>query len=63
LAGHVGWLRERRRAVQGARRRSDRELAPLFASRFTGAQVALPRALEPGDRLLGAYWNVVARWL
>jgi GT2 family glycosyltransferase len=53
------WLRRRRRAVQAARRRSDRELAPLFAERFTGAQVALPAALAPADRLLAAYWRRV----
>ena len=63
LVAHAGWLRRRRRAVQSARRRSDAELAPLFSARFTGAQVALPAVLEPGDRLLAAYWRLVVRWL
>ena len=63
LARHARWLRNRRREVQAARRRSDRELAPLLSARFTGGQVALPAALAPGDQLLGAYWRLVSRWL
>jgi GT2 family glycosyltransferase len=59
LVAHRDWLRQRRGAVQSSRRRSDRELAPRFAERFTGAQVALPSALAPADRLLGAYWRLV----
>jgi len=63
LARNAGWLRRRRHGVQAARRLADRELAPRFAARFTGAQVALPAALEPADRLLGLYWKLVSRWL
>lgn len=63
LARHAGWLRRRRREVQRARRVRDHELVGRFAARFTGAQVALPRVLAPADRLLGAYWAMVSRWV
>ena len=63
LVRHVGWLRDRRQVVQAARRRPDRQLVRLFAPRFTGAQVPLPKPLVPGDRLLGAYWRLVSRWV
>jgi GT2 family glycosyltransferase len=63
LLTHAGWLRRRRHDVQAARRRDDAGLVPMFAARFTGGQVDLPKAIEPGDRLLGAYWRVVSRWL
>jgi GT2 family glycosyltransferase len=63
LLQHAGWLREQRRRVQRDRRVSDRDLVDRFAARFTGAQVALPRVLAPADRLLAAYWGLVARWV
>jgi GT2 family glycosyltransferase len=63
LVRNAGWLREHRRRVQRDRRRPDRELVPLFSARFTGGQVEMPRAVEPGDRILGAYWTRVSRWL
>ncbi len=63
LARHRRWLVDRRHKVQSQRRVPDREIAPLFASRFAGAQVEMPSWVGPGDRLLGAYWRLVSRWL
>lgn len=63
LIRRAGWLRARRSAVQTSRRRSDRELVPLFAERFTGRQVALPDLLRPADAALAAYWRAVRRWV
>lgn len=63
LVRNVRWLRRQRRLIQAGRRRPDRELVSLLAARFTGGQVEMPKAIEPGDRLLGAYWRVASRWL
>lgn len=63
LFRHRRWVLAHRRALAGRRRRSDRVLVPLLATRFGGSQVALPRAFLPGDLLLGAYWRIVARLL
>lgn len=59
LVQHRRWLRRRRREVQAGRLRSDRDLAPMFAERFTAGQLDLPSALEPADRALAAYWRFV----
>lgn len=63
LVRHRAWVVAHRRALARRRRRPDRELVPLLATRFGGSQVALPRALVPGDVLLQTYWRAVARLL
>ena len=64
IARHRGWIGKRRREVQAERRVSDSAIRRLFAARFAGAaQFPMPRALEPANRLLGAYWRAVSRLL
>jgi GT2 family glycosyltransferase len=61
LVGHARWLGAHRRRVQSGRRVGDRDLAPLFAPRFTAGQVDLPRWLRPADAALALYWRAVSR--
>lgn len=63
VLGHPGWLRARRRAVQGARTVSDKELATLLVDRFAAAAMPLPSAAAPLQSILAAYWHLVRRAL
>jgi GT2 family glycosyltransferase len=60
---HRAWVRARRREVQAARSVSDRQLAPLLASRLDARNYPMPAALRPFDELLAAYWRVARRTL
>ncbi len=63
LLRHVSWLRRRRRAVQSTRARSERELAVLFNAHLDPANLELPAAVAPVDRLLAGYWRLARRLL
>jgi GT2 family glycosyltransferase len=55
------WVRAKRRVVQGLRRRRDRDLVPLLASRFAFGPLATPAVRYVLDPLFAAYWAVVRR--
>jgi GT2 family glycosyltransferase len=57
------WLREHRSAVQGLRRRRDRDLAPLLTANFDQQVLPLPVGGGVLNRLMVAYWRVVRRML
>jgi GT2 family glycosyltransferase len=57
------WVMDRRRRLQRERTCNDRALAPLFAGHLDPANLQLPRAVRPVDRLLSGYWRVVRRLL
>ncbi|HWW43646.1 MAG TPA: glycosyltransferase family 2 protein [Acidimicrobiia bacterium] len=61
LVRHGRWLRDRRRAVQAARKAPDRAIAPRLASRLPSEVVEIPRAAQSIDRLFAGYWRWVAR--
>jgi GT2 family glycosyltransferase len=63
VLAHLGWVRARRRAVQGARTVSDRELAALWVDRFAAAAMPLPAAAGPLQSVLVGYWHLVRRAL
>ena len=52
------WVAERRRAVQRSRRRRDRELVGLFATRVTAANTPLPPGTGALNAVLAAYWRI-----
>jgi len=58
-----GWLRERRRRLQGERTVGDRELALRFVSRLDPQNFELPAAVRPLNSVLAAYWSVARRLL
>lgn len=60
---HLRWITAQRKRVQSERRRTDRELAPLLAARFTGQQVSFPSWLRAPDFSLSIYWRSVQRWI
>jgi GT2 family glycosyltransferase len=53
------WLWAHRRAVQAARKRSDRELAHLLTARFDQQVLPLPVGGALLDRLMAGYWRLV----
>ena len=55
------WLADRRRGVQACRRRSDRELGALFATRLPPEYLGVPRVARLVDRLFARYWRSVVR--
>jgi GT2 family glycosyltransferase len=55
------YLLAKRRTVQALRRRSDRALAPLLASRFSFGPVATPAVRFVLDPLFAGYWRLVRR--
>lgn len=63
IVRHLPWVRAQRARVQAARRRSDRQLAPLLCSRFTGEQIPFPRLLHLPDLGLDRYWRRVRRFV
>lgn len=60
---HGGWIRARRRVVQGSRTVRDRDLAHLVTDRFEPAQMPLPASAAPLERVLQLYWRAVRRAL
>ena len=63
VLAHLGWVRARRRAVQGARTVPDRELTALWVDRFDAAAMPLPAAAAPLQSVLAGYWHLVRRAL
>jgi GT2 family glycosyltransferase len=63
LWSHRRWLRERRALVQGTRTVGDRQLAGLLTDRMDARNFPIPDAVRPLDRVLGAYWGLVRRFL
>lgn len=63
LLGHPGWVRRRRRLVQGLRTVPDRELVPLWTDRFDAAAMPLPGWAQPLQGALAAYWRLVRRYV
>jgi GT2 family glycosyltransferase len=57
------WVRNRRREVQQARTRSDRELSARFASEVNPGNFSVGRWIDPVNRVLAAYWRIVRRLL
>ena len=57
------WLRERRVLLQGERRVSDRELAPLMRARLDAGNFPLPAGLRPLDSALARYWALAQHLL
>jgi GT2 family glycosyltransferase len=57
------WLAERRRAVQGVRVRSDRELAGLLTAAFDQSVLPLPVGGSVLDRAMRSYWGLTRRLL
>jgi GT2 family glycosyltransferase len=53
------YLAAKRRAVQGLRRRPDRDLVPLLACRFSFGPVATPAVRFVLDPVFAAYWSLV----
>lgn len=60
LVGHAAQIRRRRSLLQAQRRRSDRELAGLFATRFEPANLPTPRGLGLLNTMLDRYWHLVS---
>lgn len=60
---HRHEVADRRRRVQAARVRSDRDLAWLLTPRITAANYALPPGIGLVNAALGVYWSVVRRLL
>jgi GT2 family glycosyltransferase len=56
---HAGWVRARRRWVQGERAVTDRELARLWVTRFDPAVLPLPPGAGLLQGALAAYWRAV----
>jgi GT2 family glycosyltransferase len=61
IVRHAGDVARRRRRVQRARVRDDRDLAPMWASRLVLASIEQPPGLGPLNALLAAYWRVARR--
>lgn len=61
LLRHAAWVRDRRRAVQAARRVDDSALIPLWTDRFDPAALPLPRWASPVQAVLAGWWRVVRR--
>lgn len=57
------WLVAHRRAVQGGRRRSDRQLAHLLTGRFDQSVLPLPVGGAMLNAAMDGYWRVVQRLL
>ena len=55
---HVRRVAERRRAVQHARVRSDRDLAPMWAGRLVLASIENPPGLGAVNAVLDGYWRL-----
>ncbi|MCC2312937.1 glycosyltransferase family 2 protein [Cellulomonas xiejunii] len=60
---HTRWVRARRRWVQSTRTVTDRDLAPLWVTRFDPAVLPLPAGAGILQGALAAYWRAVRRLL
>lgn len=60
VLSHPGWVRRRRRIVQGARTVPDKSLVPLWTDRFDAAALPLPAWAQPLQGLLARYWRWVS---
>lgn len=58
---HLSYVRRRRRQVQRARRRPDRDLVHRMTATFDPVQMALPAGSGILQRALSAYWRLVRR--
>jgi GT2 family glycosyltransferase len=63
MVGHAGWVRDRRRAVQSQRRRSERDLAALYTDRLDPQNFPLPAVVRRFEIVLAWYWRAVRRWV
>ncbi len=63
LVRHLSWLRRRRNEVQSTRTRSERDQVRLFNAHLDPANLELPAAVAPVDRILAGYWRVAQRLL
>jgi GT2 family glycosyltransferase len=63
LLRHLGWLRQRRTAVQGSRTVSDHEIARWFEARIEPGNFEVPKGLLIMQRFVAAYWKVARRLL
>lgn len=61
IARHAGDVARRRRRVQRARVRTDRDLAPMWASRLVLASIEQPPGLRSLNAALAAYWRLARR--
>lgn len=61
LLTHRAWVASRRRSIQRARTVSDRELAPLWSTRFDPGHEATPTGAGPFGALVSAYWGIARR--
>jgi GT2 family glycosyltransferase len=57
------WIREHRRALQGARTLPDRCLAPFLTPVVDPAMIEVPRVITALNPLLRAYWSLARRLL
>ena len=60
---NLGWIRDHRRALQGARTVSDRKLAEFLTPVVDPAMIDVPRAIQALNPLISGYWAVVRRLL
>ena len=58
IARHRGVIREHRRWAQRQRTRSDRDLAPMWASRLTFVNMTAPPGFGLLNALLAGYWRM-----
>jgi len=60
---HTGWIRSRRARVQAERTVPDRDLVPLWVSRFSPVAMALPAGAGVLQSALAGYWAVMRRFV
>lgn len=60
---HTGWVRARRARVQAERTVPDRDLVPLWVSRFSPVALALPPGAGVLQGALATYWALVRRFV
>ncbi len=63
LARNAGWLRQRRRETQAARRVRDAELARWLTPVIDPAHVPVPGPVRAANRVWAAYWRLIRRAL
>lgn len=59
VLGHTGWLRRRRRLVQGARTVADADLLRLWTDHFDAAAMPLPSWAQPLQMVFASYWRII----
>jgi GT2 family glycosyltransferase len=60
---NVGLIAGRRRATQGLRTTSDRELAPFLTPVFAPGMLPVPALMRAANPVVSAYWSLVRRAL